>query len=116
MRINPTAARKFGHAGVSARDHIQFAREGNEQLAAVFRQLITGKAAQTLAFSFTPASFLRGELLLGALEQFLRRKDFAQLRAGDGEFVKPKDRIARAAAQEHYRFAIRRYFWRNRLT
>src|SRR5205809_5067304 len=109
MRINPTAARKFGHTGVSARDHIQFAREGNEQLAAVFRQLKTGKAAQTLAFALAPASFLCDELLLGALEQFLRRKDFAQLRAGDDEFVKPKDRIARAAAQKNDRFAIRCY-------
>src|SRR5437868_3295528 len=116
MRINPTAARKFGHAGVSARDHIQFARERNEQLAAVLRQLKTGEAAQTLAFALAPAPFLRGELLLGALEQSLRRKDFAHLSIGDGEFVKPKDRIARAAAQEHYRFAIRRDFWRNRLT
>src|SRR5438067_11140366 len=98
MRINPTAARKFGHAGVSTRDHIHFARERNEQLAAVFRQLKTGEAAQTLAFALAPASFLRSELLFKALEQFLRRQDFAQLCAGDGEFVKPKDRITRAAA------------------
>src|SRR5437870_10502304 len=106
MRINPTAARKFDHVIVSTRDQIQFARERNEQLAAVLRQLKTGEAAQTLAFALAPAPFLRGEFLLGALEKLLRGKDFAQLPVNDGEFVKPEDRISRAAAQKNYRFTV----------
>jgi hypothetical protein len=87
MRIDPAAAWKFGHVRVCARDHIQFARERDEQFAAVFRQLKAGEAAQTLALAFAPAPFLRREFLLGALEQVLRRKDFPQLRIGNCEFT-----------------------------
>ena len=100
MRINPAAAWKFGHVGVSARNDVQFARERDEQFAAVFRQLKIGKAAQTLTLALAPAPFLCREFLLGALEQFLRRKDFTQLRPGNRKFIKPQDRIPRAARKK----------------
>ena len=115
MRIDPALARKFGHARIRPRDDVQLARERDEQFAAVFRQVKAGKTAQTLAGALPPAPFLRREFLVGALEQFLRREDFPQFRVGNGEFVKPKDRIARAAAQKNHCFPVRRKFRGNGL-
>ena len=64
---------------VGAVDDIKFARKRHEDFAAVFRQLKAGEPSQALALALPPALFFRGQFFFGALEQFFRRQDLAQV-------------------------------------
>ena len=108
MGIDPTASGKFRDLGVGAAYNVKFARKGDEQFTAVLRHLEIGKAPQTLAFPFAAASFFRRQFFFRTLQQLFRREDLAERSLRDGELIKAKNRVARAAAQENHTLSIGR--------